>query len=185
MYVFRRINDSDIKFKFKTGNEIFDEFAPDGSLQNYIKQDIAKGGHFFTYLLLEVQKSKSELLGLLRFRYSSNNEYLEQLSLCKASTDIKRNIKKYLSLKEYSIIYLSRIGVSEKFHEMRVSQIISNFFEFIIQRKRQDIIIYAKILEDLTSVVGSKYKIIGRNKDKKWGKYFLVSKIMEFNPKTE
>lgn len=37
MYVFRRINDSDIKFKFKTGNEIFDEFAPDGSLQNYIE----------------------------------------------------------------------------------------------------------------------------------------------------
>lgn len=68
---------------------------------------------------------------------------------------------------------------------MRVSQIISNFFEFLIQRKRQDIIIYAKVLEDLTRVVGSKYKIIGINKDKKWGTYFLVSKIMEFNPKTE
>ena len=68
---------------------------------------------------------------------------------------------------------------------MRISQIISNFFEFLIQRNKQDLIIYAKILEELTNVVGSKYKIIGKGIDEKWGNYFFVSKIIEFYPEKE
>jgi len=110
---------------------------------------------------------------------------LEQLALISVSEDIKRNIKKLLSFKNYTIIYLSRIGVVKKYQEMRISQIISNFFEFLIQRKKQDLVIYAKILEELTNVVGSKYKILGKGIDEKWGMYCFVSKIIEFYPKKD
>ena len=53
MFVFRRIILDDVKFSFKTGNKIFDELAPEGSLKNYIDQDIIKEGKFITYLLFE------------------------------------------------------------------------------------------------------------------------------------
>ena len=89
------------------------------------------------------------------------------------SKDIRKNIEKLFSLKKYQVVYLSRIGISEKYHEMRVSQIYSNFFEFLIQRKKQDIIMYAKILEDLISVIGSKYRVLGKMHDDNWGNYCI------------
>ncbi len=49
----------------------------------------------------------------------------------------------------------------------------------------QNVVIYAKILEDLTNIVGSKYRIIGKHTDNKWGPYFLVCKIIEFIPKND
>jgi len=183
MFIFRRITLKDIQFKLKTGNKAFDEFAPNESLENYIKQDTIKEGQYLTYLLLEQKDLKSELLGLLRYRYAAEDDFIEQLVLTSVSEDIKKNIEKLLSLKKYKIVYLSRIGVLKKYHEMRISQIINNFFEFLIQREKQDTIIYAKILEDLTKIVGSKYQILGKGTDEKWGNYFFVSKIMEFYPK--
>jgi len=185
MFIFRRITLEDIQFKLKTGNKAFDDYAPNGSLENYIKQDTIREGQYLTYLLLEQKDLKSELLGLLRYRYTTENDFLEQLALTSVSEDIKRNIKKLLLLKRYKIVYLSRIGVLKNYHEMRISQIISNFFEFLIQRKKQDLVIYAKILEDLTKVVGSKYQILGKGIDEKWGNYCFVSKIMEFYTKNE
>jgi len=185
MFIFRRITQEDIQFKLKTGNKAFDEYAPNGSLENYIKEDIIRSGQFSTYLLLEQEDSKNELLGLLRYRYTSEKDFLKQLALTSASENIKKNIEKLLSLRKYKIVYLSRIGVVKKYHEMRISQIISNFFEFLIQRKKQNLVIYAKILEDLTNVVGSNYKILGKKTDEKWGNYFFVSKIIEFYPKKD
>lgn len=185
MFLFRRITEEDEQFKFITGNKAFDELTPNGSLKNYIKQDTINGGKYLTYLLIERQESGNELLGLLRFRYTTIKEFLEQLSIASVSKDIKKNIEKLFSLKKYQVVYLSRIGISEKYHEMRVSQIISNFFEFLIQRKKKDVIIYAKILEDLISVIGSKYRVLGKMHDDNWGNYCLVSKIMEFLPEKE
>ena len=181
MFTFRRITEKDNQLKLITGNEAFDNLAPNGTLENYIKHDKLKGGDFLTYLLLEQRDTNYELLGLLRYRYSTEKEFLEQLSLTSVSEDIRKNIDILFSLKKYLIVYLSRIGVSEKYHEMLISQIINNFFEFIIQRKKQNIIIFAKILEDLTSIIGSKYRILGKNKDEKWGNYYLVSKFIEFS----
>jgi len=136
MFLFRRINEEDIQFKLITGNKAFDELAPNGSLEHYIEQDSIKGGAFLTYVLLERENSNYELLGLLRYRYSTKPEFLEQLSLISISKDIKKHIDSLFSLYNYSIIYLSRIAVSEKYQEMRISQIISNFFEFLVQRKK-------------------------------------------------
>ena len=185
MFIFRRISEEDKQFKFVTGNRTFDEFAPNGSLENYIKQDTIKGGNYLTFLLIEQSESGNGPLGILRFRYTTIEDFMEQLSKTSVSENIKKNVEKLLSLKKYQVIYLSRIGISKQYHEMRLSQVISNFFEFLIQRKKKDMMIYAKILEDLTSVVGSKYRVLGKKKDEKWGNYCLVSKIMEFFPKKD
>jgi len=44
MFIFRRITEEDNQLKLKTGNEAFDEYAPNGLLENYIKQDSIRGG---------------------------------------------------------------------------------------------------------------------------------------------
>ena len=71
MFIFRRITEEDNQLKLKTGNEAFDEYAPNGLLENYIKQDSIRGGQFLTYLLLEQKALKNKLLGLLRYRYTT------------------------------------------------------------------------------------------------------------------
>ena len=67
MFIFRRITAEDNQLKLKTGNEVFDEYAPNGLLENYIKQDSVGGGQFLTFLLLEQIDLKNKLLGLLRY----------------------------------------------------------------------------------------------------------------------
>lgn len=182
MFIFRHITKEDLHFNFITGNEIFDEFASDGTLENYITQDAITGGNYLTYLLIESLESGDELLGLLRFRYTTVEEFMMELSLTSVLESTKKNVETLLALKKYRVVYLSRIGVSINYHEMRISQIISNFFEFLIQREKQDILIFAKVLENLTSIVGSKYRVLGKKDDEKWGNYCLVSKIVEFFP---
>ena len=108
-------------------------------MESLIKDDSIKGGNFLTYLLLEEQGSTYYLLGLLRYRNATNEEFIEQVEKTSILDDIRKNIDSLLSLKKYDIIYLSRIGVSQEYQEMRVSQIISNFFEFLIQRNKKDV----------------------------------------------
>ncbi len=124
------ITEEDKQFKFITGNNAFEELTPNGSLTNYIKQDTIDGGKCLTYLLIERQESGNELLGLLRFRYTTIKEFLEQLSVASVSKDIKKNIEKLFSLKNIKLYNLSRIGISEKHHEM-------------IRRKRYIILFYS------------------------------------------
>ncbi|HUX99389.1 MAG TPA: hypothetical protein VMV49_07530 [Candidatus Deferrimicrobium sp.] len=185
MFLFRRITRKDVTFKLITGNKAFDELAPRGSLEIYIETDALKGGDFLTYILLEEQEFTSHLLGLLRYRIANESEFIEAINNTPIADDIRDNINSILSINQYEIIYLSRIGVSQEYQEMRISQIISNFFEFLIQRKKKDVIIYAKILENLIKVVGSHYRILGKGTDEDWGNYFLVSKIIEYNPKVK
>jgi len=78
MFIFRRITKEDNQLKLKTGNEAFDEIAPNGLLETFIKQDSIEGGQFITYLLLEQKDFKNKLLGLLRYRNSTEKEFLEQ-----------------------------------------------------------------------------------------------------------
>ncbi|TXT55583.1 MAG: hypothetical protein BAJALOKI1v1_2010006 [Promethearchaeota archaeon] len=182
MFIFRRIIRDDIQYKLITGNNAFDKIAPKGSLEQYIKVDSISGGKYLTYLLLEKNELTNLLLGLLRYRISTKNEFIDQINTINIPENIQSNINSLLALNKYDIIYLSRIGVSQEFHEIRISQIISNFFEFLIQRKRKNIIIFTKVLENLTSVVGSKYRILGKGTDETWGNYFLMNKIIEYNP---
>jgi hypothetical protein len=181
MFLFRRIIEEDAQYILITGNKAFDKLASEHSLETYIEEDSIRGGNFLTYLLLEKNKSVNNLLGILRYRNSNKEEFVNQLNNIPISENIQNNINTLLALNKYEIIYLSRIGVSQEYQEMRISQIISNFFEFLIQRRRKSFIIYAKILENLISIVGSKYCILGKGFDKAWGNYFLVNKIIEYN----
>jgi len=77
MLIFRRISEKDSDLSFITGNEAFDELNPDGTLKNYLEQDTLNGGEYLTYLLFETEEESGnfELLALLRFKYTSIEEY--------------------------------------------------------------------------------------------------------------
>ena len=66
---------------------------------------------------------------------------------------------------------------------MNISQIMINFFEYLIAKNRDNVLIYVKILQGIKKVIGPSYRLIGKNKDKKWGDYFLASRIIKFEPK--
>jgi hypothetical protein len=185
MFIFRRISEKDIYLEFITGNKVFDELNPDGTLKKYLEQDIIKGGYYYTYLLLELKENETnhELLSLLRYKYTSIEKYMEELIKCKVPDKDQSLIKKKISESKLKIIYLSRIGVVEFYQEMNVSQIIINFFEFLITRNKKNVLIYVKILENIKKVIGLSYRIICKNKDEKWGNYFLASRIIKFEPK--
>lgn len=183
MFIFRKIIEDDIQFKLITDNKAFDDLAPEGSLNNYVRADIIRGGNYLNHILLEEIETNNILLGLLRYRIVKKEVFIEDLKKTTISSDLRKNLDSLLSLKKYNIVYLSRIDVSQEFQEMRISQIINNFFEFLIQREKKNCIIYAKLLKNLTSVVGSKYRILGEGIDEDWGEYFLVSKIIEYNTK--
>lgn len=40
MFIFRRLSDNDVDFKFTTGNKALDEKGPDGSLAAYLNEDV-------------------------------------------------------------------------------------------------------------------------------------------------
>ena len=80
MFIFRRLIETDINFKLITGNKVFDELSSDGTLIAYIDQEVIKGGNYYTYLLLEQEKSMNyKLLGLLRYRFTNINPFIKEL----------------------------------------------------------------------------------------------------------
>ncbi|MHA1380774.1 MAG: hypothetical protein ACTSRG_20600 [Candidatus Helarchaeota archaeon] len=85
MITLRRISEKDSSLSFITGNEAFDELNPDGMSENYLNQDILSEGEYLTYLLFETEDNNkdSELLALLRFKYTSIEDYIQELVLCK------------------------------------------------------------------------------------------------------
>ncbi|TFF94575.1 MAG: hypothetical protein EU544_04320 [Promethearchaeota archaeon] len=185
MYILRRISEKDAQIRFKTGNKAFDEINPDGTLKNYLDQDNLHGGNYLTFLLLENEEERgnSELLAVLRFKYPSIEEYLKELTLCSVSEKNLNTIREKIEVSNLKLVYLSRIGVIEKFQEMNISQIMINFFEFLIAKNRVNVLIYIKALKGIKRVIGPSYRLIGKNQDEKWGDYFLASRIIKFEPK--
>ena len=182
MYIFRRISKEDASLDFITGNKAFDEKTPDGNLEPYLNEDIISGGEFFTYLLIKQSDSdKTILLGLLRYKFTTFEEFSSELSKCHVDQDIKNNLTKELDRFDFSFIYLSRIGVLMNFHDMNIGQIISNFFEFLIKRDRKKCFIYLKVIARQKDFIAPSYDFIAQNDDKKWGSYFLASKFLEFD----
>lgn len=127
MLTLRRISEKDSSLSFITENEAFDELNPDGTLKNYLKQDILSKGEYLTYLLFETEENNkdSELLALLRFKYTSIEDYIQELVLCKTSENDLNTIKKKTKESTLKIVYLSRIGVIKQHQEM-ISQIMIN-----------------------------------------------------------
>ncbi len=185
MFILRRISEKDANLEFITGNKTFDEFNSNGTLKNYLEQDIHKGGEYITYLLFETEEEGdySELLALLRFKDTSIEDYIQELILCNTSEKDLSIIKKKIKESNLKIVYLSRIGVIKPFQEMNISQIMINFFEFLIAKNRENVLIYVKILQNIKKIIGPSYHLIGKNKNEKWGNYFLASRIVKFEPK--
>jgi len=182
MFIFRRISKKDASLDFITGNKAFDEKSPGGNLVPYLNEDILSGGEFFTYLLMEqTDSNKTILLGLLRYKFTNLKEFSFELSKCEVDQEIKNNLINELDKFDFSFIYLSRIGVIKNFHDMNIGQIISNFFEFLIKRDRKKSFIYLKVIERQKDFIAPSYDFIAQSDDKKWGTYFLASKILEFD----
>ncbi len=184
MFILRRISETDFDSKFITDNKGFDELNPDGTLKNYLVQDIIKDGEYITYLLIEKKDDgeNSELLALFRYKFTSIEEFTQKLIECNTPANDQTIIKKKIKDSKLKIIYLSRIGVVKSYQEMNISQIMREFFELLISRNRENVLIYVKILKNLKKVIGPSYRLIGKNEDKKWGEYYLASRIIKFEP---
>ena len=64
MFVFRRILETDSKYRLVTGNKVFNDLTTGDSIETYIEQDILKGGDFHTYLLFKKEDEvEAQLLG--------------------------------------------------------------------------------------------------------------------------
>lgn len=185
MLTLRRIAEKDANLRFITGNDAFDELNPDGTLKNYVNHDTLSGGKYLTYFLFDIEKEgdQPELLALLRFKYPQIEEYIQELVLCNISEHDMKTIKKKIKDSNLRTVYLSRIGVIKQHQEMNISQIMINFFEYLIAKNRDNVLIYVKILQGIKKVIGPSYRLIGKNIDGKWGNYFLASRIIKFEPK--
>ena len=58
-----------------------------------------------------------------------------------------------------------------------------NFFEYLIAKNRENVLIYVKVLRGIKKVIGPSYRLIGKGTDEKWGEYFLASRIIKHEPK--
>jgi len=182
MFLFRRLSENYSDLKFKTGNKGFDEINPDGSLNPYLNEDIARGGEYCTYILIEeIDTENLIILGLLRFRLTNKEKFFSELESYELEKEIKTNLINQLNKTEYLIIYLSRIGVKKEYQDMNIGQIISNFFEFLVKRKRERLFIYIKVIDEHKDFIAPTYEFLAKNDDKQWGRYYLVSKFLEFN----
>ncbi len=121
------------------------------------------------------------MLGLLRYKFSNREEFISELDKYDVDEEIRNNLMKELDKGTFSIIYLSRIGVIKKNQDINVGQIISNFFEFIIKRRRERTFIYVKVMEKYKDFLAPSYDIVARSKEKKWGNYYLASKLLDFD----
>jgi hypothetical protein len=116
-------------------------------------------------------------MGLLRYRYTTIEEFKHDFEEARVNKEIISEFLSEFESKKLKIIYLSRIGVSNQWQGLHIGPIISNFFEFLIKRKQEGVIIYAKLIEVAIEKIRLGYEILGENYDKKWGKYYLISKM--------
>ena len=63
---------------------------------------------------------------------------------------------------------------------MRLSQVIINFFEFLIQRNKENTLIYVKVLREISKIIGSSYDIVAESYDEKWGEFCIGIKNIEY-----
>lgn len=182
MFIFRRLSETDADFKFITGNKAFDEISPDGSLSPYLNEDIVRGGEYCTYLLIEDKDNGNSLiLGLLRYKFTNKEQFQSEFAKYEVEKEIEKDLLQELIEKKYSIIYLSRIGVEKDNQDMHIGQIISNFFEFLVKRKRERLFIYVKVIDKYKDFIATSYDFIAKNDEEKWGRYYLACKFLVFD----
>jgi len=130
-------------------------------------------------LLKECEDKKIKLLGLLRYKLVNIPDFRQELNNFEINEKKPVEFLKWFSGRTFSIVYLSRIGVLKEYQEKNISQIIYNFFEFIIKDRFENVLIYVKILKNLKKIIGPSYIVIAESYDKKWGNFYLAMKIIK------
>lgn len=102
MFIFRRIPKSDRNLKFSTGDEIFNDFNPDGTLLPFVKANLISGGDFLTYLLIRKEEFDQKVYGILRYSLSSIKNLINDLEGCKENeVDLDNLESTYKKIKSY------------------------------------------------------------------------------------
>ncbi|MHA1492249.1 MAG: hypothetical protein ACTSRI_21680 [Promethearchaeota archaeon] len=127
MFIFRRITNSDSKLTFSTGDSVFNDINPDGTLGPYVNADIINRGDYFTYLLLRKNEDLSEIYAVLRYRLSNIEELLSELQVCKDIIFDFKELKSTYGSMKFQILYLSRVGILREKRNRHLSQFILNF----------------------------------------------------------
>ena len=179
MFIFRRITPSDSKLTFSTGDKVFNDINPDGTLTPYLEGDVISGGDYQTFILLREWENKTEVCAILRYCFKNIDELKSELQ---NSFDLKIKISEIEEIykKENSqIVYLSRVGISEKKQNKHLSQVVLNFFDFYMFELEKNIFIYSKVREGNNKFLGPLYRTIASNQHEQWGRYSIVIRLIK------
>ena len=89
-----------------------------------------------------------------------------------------KEIKKDIQDFQAKIIYLSRIGTQEHQKKKRIGTLIARFFDFLMFREQENLVIYAKVLEKLDIFLSGPYITLGRGKDEYWGDFLVKYRVI-------
>ena len=179
MFIFRRIKKSDSKLSFSTGDPVFNDINPDGTLDPFVNADIISGGAYFTYILLRKSEELLEVYAVLRYRLSNIEEFISELQVCKDIDIELKEIKSTYGNVKYQIVYLSRVGILRAKRNRHLSQVVLNFFDFYLLEMEKNILIYSKVREGKGKFLGPSYKRVASNWDKHWKNYIIVVRTIE------
>lgn len=162
----RRVHNADSSKHFTTGDKVFDQVNPSGTLREYVQSEVTES---FTVYLMENTRN-GETLGLLRLRF----EY--QGALAKDVPSFKKNPS----------AYLSRVGVKNQFRGTRIGSILVNFFLHVIQREFQEnphlqsLIMYLRCRKRQSRFyVKYGFEVAEEYEDPQWGKSVILIMPLE------
>ena len=179
MFIFRRITNSDSILTFSTGDSVFNDINPDGTLGPFVNADIVSGGEYFTYILLRKIEDIIDVYAVLRYRLSNIEELLSELKVCKDIDIDLEEIESNYGTKRYQIVYLSRVGILREKRNRHLSQVILNFFDFYLLEMEKDILIFSKVREGGNKFLGPSYRRVASNWDDHWKNYMIVVRTLE------
>lgn len=179
MFIFRGITLSDIKLTFSTGDKTFNEINPDGTLTPYIKGDIIEGGLYQTYILIREEENNTEVCAILRYCFKEFNELKTEIQDCSDMKISIKEIEKICKKENFQIVYLSRVGISERKQNKHLSQVVLNFFDLFMFELERNILIYSKVREGFNKFLGPLYKTVASNQDDQWGRYSIFIRLIK------
>lgn len=182
MFIFRRIQKSDAELDFTTGDQVFDAINPDGTLNPYLKADISTGGDYITHILLNWENKTPEAFAVLRYRKTRFEEFISELNTCKTIFLDFADFNHNYNTINYQIVYLSRIGIVNHKRKRHLSQVILNFFDFLLFELEKNVFIYSKVRKGMGAFIKNSYQEIAANFDEHWGAYSIISRTLERRP---
>lgn len=131
------------------------------------------GGIYKTYILLKQEKDITEVSGILRYGQKNLDDLKAELESCEYIQVNISEIERLFKRKNYIIVYLSRVGVSENQQNKHLSHVILNFFDYYMFELKKNIFIYTKVRMGSSKFLGPLYRIIASNQDSHWGNFSI------------